>query len=130
MVSEHPCRIPAAVLGGVIYLTIYDMFDTFTEPDWDSLYVEFDPYGDACAMQCRHAQRSEDADDAWEADLAWGFESELRAHGLLHPDTLRAWSELCAYRRTRLSYWDYRDSVFLGPYTREALVGRDDYREF
>ena len=103
-------------------------------PNWDpghSLYIEFDPYGDCCAVQCRHARRTEDQYDDEYAELDWAYQCALKEHGIYSVLTLRAWSELRAEERERPErYWMFRDPVFLGPYTREALVGRDDYREF
>ena len=123
-------RISAAFFFCTIYLIISDMFDIITEPDWDIdwLDVQFDPDGNACAMQDRYALKAQERDDDWYSSLISCYEDARDEHGIYSVLTLSAWNELRSYERP--SPWDYLDPVVLGPYTREALVGRDDYQEF
>ena len=77
--------------------------NTFFEPNWNRswLFVEFDPWGNACALQDRYARKAQEADSAWLCELEdqYGPDSaEVKEYEDQHP------------------WWGYLDSVRLGPY--------------
>ena len=88
------------------------IYTGWSEPDWDRdwLYVEFDPRGDACAMQDHYAATAEEMDHqayCEDFDLArdeFGENSEELFFFLLCRED------------EPFDHWRYRDAVFLGPY--------------
>jgi len=105
------------------------MFDIITEPDWDIdwLDVQFDPDGNACAMQDRYALKAQEQQVSWIIDCLEALDEEFTPGSAEYQ---QKHSELQSELTRCEEGWDYLSPVVLGPYTREALVGRDDYREF
>ena len=73
------------------------------EPNWNRtwLRIEFDPFGDACALQDRYARKAMDSD----SEYLWELEE---MHGADSP-VVQEFAD-------SHQWWTYNDPVYLGPY--------------